>query len=397
MTESLLITGGVVFTGAMRIERGAVRVRDGRIAEVSASRGAAQEGETVIDATGLVVAPGFVDLHVHGGGGRSIDEGTAEAVLEVARAHARFGTTAMLATVHPAPRKECEASLRAAREAVGIDSPGARILGVHLEGPFFNPSRRGAIRAECLEAPSLAVFDRLIAAAGETVRLLSLAPELPGALGIVRRCREMGIVVAVGHSDASHEEMIRGIEAGITHATHLFNAMRPAHHRDPGVVGTVLMRDDVTVELIADFHHVHPVMAGLVLRVKPHDKVALVTDAVTPAGATGAMMSFEVAGRGAVVSGGTARLADGTIAGSILTMNRAVANVVSAGLAPIEDALRMASSVPAGVIGMGRSKGVLAPGADADIVIMDDAFDVKMTVAAGMVLYRSEDFGGMAR
>jgi len=386
------ITNGTVYTGRMRLERGEVVVSGSHIVDVlpESEKHPPLPGEEVIDATGHVVAPGFIDVHVHGGGGGDTSERDPEAVSRMSMAHARFGTTSMLPTVYPAPWPEMIGAIDAIEEAMKEWPQGARILGINMEGPFLNPSKCGALKPECLMMPTEDALTRLVAASDNTIRMITIAPELPGAVGVIKACRERNIRTAVGHSNASYEEMILGINAGINHVTHVFNAMRRTHHRDPGVMGTILINDEITTELICDFYHVHPAMVVLLIKVKPNDKITLVTDALTITGLDGT--TFEADGRQVKVIDGLARLADGTIAGSILTMNKAVKNMVSTGLVPLEDALKMATLVPAKVLGIQHNKGTLLPSSDADIVVMDEDFNVKLTMVEGRIVHRATGF-----
>ncbi|MHC4712084.1 MAG: N-acetylglucosamine-6-phosphate deacetylase [Planctomycetota bacterium] len=388
MADTTVIRGGVIFTSRMRLDGGCIMVQGRHIQDVlAAGEACLADGDVdVIDADGYTVAPGFIDIHVHGGGGGDTSERDGEAVALMSQAHARFGTTAMLPTVYPGPWNEMIGAIDAIEEAMGQWPQGARILGINMEGPFLNPEKSGALRAEDLMKPS----EEALLHSGNTIRLMTIAPELPGAIPLIKMCRERNIRTAVGHSDASYEETILGINAGINHVTHVFNALRRTHHRDPGVMGTILINDEITVELIADFYHLHPAVVVLVLKVKPNDKIALITDSLKITGLPGE--TFEADGRKVRVVDGLVYLEDGTIAGSVLTMNRAVRNVISTGLVPVDDALRMASLVPAKILGIEHEKGALIPGSDADIVVIDDDFNVKLTMVEGRAVFRAEDF-----
>jgi N-acetylglucosamine-6-phosphate deacetylase len=320
------------------------------------------------DLTGHLVVPGFIDLHVHGGdGGDFMGEDIAAAVAY----HARHGTTRLLATTVTAPP---DALLDAVRTIAASGDP--RILGIHLEGPWLSDRRRGAQDPAALRAPDPRELEALLGAG--PVRLVTLAPELPGALDLVARVVGAGAVASLGHTDATYDEAIAAIDAGARHATHTFNGMRELHHREPGVVGAVLDRDEVTCELIADGHHLHPAVVRLVTRAKRPERVTFVTDAIDAAGRPDG--DYRLGAVPVTVRGGRATTGDGHLAGSTLTLDIAVRNAVAWGI-PLPDALAMASTVPAGVLGL--RKGRIAPGYDADLTILDADLRPVGTLVAG--------------
>jgi len=259
------------------------------------------------------------------------------------------------------------------------------MLGAHLEGPFVSPERRGALPEGWLRPPGAGLLRRLLEAAGGRLRLITLAPELPGAAAVLEQAVRAGCVVAVGHSDATYEEARDAFARGARHLTHAFNAMRPFHHREPGPLGAALDTEGVTVELIADGVHVHRAAARMVVRTKGVDGVALVTDGVPPAGLSEG--TFRIGGQGARLAEGRIALPDGTIAGSAATMDRVIRYAVEEGIATPAQAVRMASTVPAGVVGLGGRKGRIARGYDADLVALDSDLNVAMTWVAGRVAH----------
>ncbi|MDP2675966.1 MAG: N-acetylglucosamine-6-phosphate deacetylase [Dehalococcoidia bacterium] len=378
-----VLAGARVLTPDDEIAGGSVIVEDGRIVEVAAGL-SPPAGAEVVDLRGLTLAPGFIDIHVHGGGGFSLATGDAGEVRSYARWVVAHGVTSFVASIVGETPEEGEAALRAVAEVSG-PAGGAELLGAHLEGPFVSPERRGALPEGWLRPPDAGLLGRYLEAAGGRLRLLTLAPELPGAAALLEQAVRAGCVVAVGHSDATYQEARDAFARGARHLTHAFNAMRPFHHREPGPLGAALDTEGVTLELIADGVHVHSAAARMVVRAKGIDGVVLVTDGVPPAGLSEG--SFRIGGRGARLAEGRIALPDGTIAGSAATMERVVRHVVAEGIATAAQAVRMASTVPAGVLGLEGRKGRIARGYDADLVALDSELNVAKTWVAGLVVH----------
>lgn len=366
MTD-LLFTGARVFTPSEAPAGSWVAVSGGKVEAVGAG-GPPPAAETV-DLTGHVLAPGFIDLHVHGGGGAHFMSGDPS---EAARFHARHGTTSLLATTVTASR---EALVAAVEDVAACEDPV--ILGVHLEGPYLSEKRRGAQDAAHLRPPDLAELDDLFHRG--PVRMVSLAPELPGALDAIARIGEAGAVPAIAHTDATYDETRAAIAAGARHAIHTFNGMRPLHHREPGVLGAVLEAGEVTCELIADGHHVHPAVMALVHRLKGTRRTVLVTDAIEAAGLPDG--EYRLGDSPVRVVDGRTETTDGHLAGSTLTMDAAVR--MAATFAPLDHALAMATTSPAAVLGL-VAKGRIAPSCDADLVVLDGGLRVVDVYVAGL-------------
>jgi len=360
-----------------RLEDGAVVVEDGRIAALPRRPHPDDLPARRIEAG--IVAPGLIDLQVNGGFGVEVGHDPA-AIRHLARALPRTGVTAFLPTVISSPAPVYPGVFDAFRAARDVE--GARALGLHLEGPFLSPTRPGAHRQDLIEAADDPLFDALLRY--DALALMTLAPERPGGLGRIRRLRERGAVVSLGHLDASYEQFVAGVEAGATMATHLFNAMSPFAHRAPGSVGAALVEDRVVAGLIADGVHCNPAAVRLALAAKGPLGIALVSDMMAAAGMPPGL--YELGGRAVESDGDSARLADGTLAGSVLTMDRAVRNVVAwCGVGPAT-ALRMASEVPARLLGLERV-GTLAVGADADLALFDGDLSVVTTIVGGRTVY----------
>jgi N-acetylglucosamine-6-phosphate deacetylase len=369
-----------VLTPDEQLAGATVVIRDGCIEAVGVGL-APPAGAQTFDLSGLTLAPGFIDIHVHGGAGFSLITEDPEEIRSYARWVVSRGVTGFLATLVGAPLPQMKRWLATAAAADEDVDGGARPLGVHLEGPFVNPARRGALPAEGLRPPAVAEFLALAEAAQGRLKVITLAPELPGAADLIAAARERGVAVSMGHTDATYEQALEAIEWGVRQATHCFNGMRPFHHRDPGCLGAILSSPMLSAELIADGVHVHPGAMALLLAAKGPQRTILVTDGIAAAGlADGA---YALAGEAIQVRDGVASLPDGTLAGSVATMDQAVRNMVRLGLAPLAQAVRMASSNPAAALGLGQRLGRVAPGFAADLVALDESLEVAMTFVGG--------------
>jgi N-acetylglucosamine-6-phosphate deacetylase len=361
----------------------AVRADDAGAAVVAdeAVAGAPQGDD--LDVRARWVAPGFIDTHVHGGGGAQCNTSDPDEILAVARFHAGYGTTGLLATTVAAPIAELESVLAAITDAATVTaSGGAAVLGAHLEGPFLSRSFPGAMDPGHFLPPTRDVWERLLGVTPGVLAMMTIAPELPGALELTSALATAGAVVSLGHTDASYDQALAAARAGATSVTHLFNAMRPMHHRDPGVVGAALDLPDVSCELICDGLHVAGPALRLAERAKGPGGVRLVTDAIEATG----MPDGDYRLGGATVTARDGRaVVPGTdrLAGSTLTMQDAVRNAVLMLGVTVEAAVALASANPARLLGIADRKGALAPGYDADLVVLGDDLDVERTMVAG--------------
>jgi N-acetylglucosamine-6-phosphate deacetylase len=389
---ALRVVSGRVLSEDGTLERGWVAIEGSRLADVGS--GTPPPGGRVVDVGDALVVPGLVDLHVHGGDGAQAGgaerSAVATAVRKMSRLHARHGTTAMLATtVSDTPERLAETVRGIAQVVERPDPSGAAVAGIHLEGPWLAPARAGAHDPAQLRRPDPAELARLVRASGATVRLLTVAPELDGATELIAAALAAGVTVSVGHTDAGYEVARAAFDAGARHVTHLGNAMRPLDRRDPGPIGAALTDPRVTVEVIADGHHLHPALLRLVATAAP-SRMVLVTDAVAAAGLPDGGHRL---GRAPVMlHAGRVVLRDRpeVLAGSALTMDRAVATAVASGV-DLVVALRAATATPARVAGpdrAGRERGVLRPGATADLALLSDRDGTALaTVVAGTVVH----------
>jgi N-acetylglucosamine-6-phosphate deacetylase len=337
----------------------------------------------IIDCHGMALLPGFIDLHVHGAAGHEVMDASPEKLADMARFYARHGVTGFLATTWTAGHFETLNALRAVSVQMGQQADNeARILGVHLEGPYLNPARCGAQDVRHIRLADQSEACDLLDS--QLVRRLALAPEFPENLWLVDECVRRGVTVSAGHSDATFEQMQIAVEHGLSQVTHTFNAMRPFNHRQPGVVGAALLLPELTCELICDLVHVHPAAVRLLVQAKSPDRILLITDAVRPTGLPEGKYTIDE--RTVQVQAGAVRLSDGTLAGSVLTMERALQNFLSVTGLSLESAWQVTSLNAARAIGLADHKGSLEPGKDADLVMLSPTFDVLTTVVEGVEL-----------
>jgi N-acetylglucosamine-6-phosphate deacetylase len=377
------IINGNVYTPDQVLTSGTVLIEETHIATVGPADTLAVPPEAeVIDAEGKAVVPGFIDIHMHGLMGH---DGMGPGLARVIRDLPAFGVTAFLGTTLTLPRDETFAGLEAMVEVLDAPPPGARCLGIHLEGPFLSPTRPGMATADWFEPLSWGSFQVFQQMAQGHIRMLTFAPEVGQAMECIPRLSEAGIVPVIGHSNATFEQVAQAVQLGLSHATHTFNAMRPLHHREPGVVGAVMYFDDIVAELIADGVHVHPAVMAILLRVKGVERVALVSDSSPLAGLPDGEYEWEH--KPVFVRDGSCRLADGTIAGAHALLDTGVRNLVNLVGLPLEQALVPATRVPADVLGL--RKGRLAPDYDADIVFLDEDYKPVLTMVEGEVVYRA--------
>jgi N-acetylglucosamine-6-phosphate deacetylase len=387
MTTILLHTARA-FTPTTEIRDAGILIREDVIEAIGPREGMSlPPGAREITVTELTAIPGFVDVHIHGAGGHDVMEGTDEAMAAVGRMIARHGTTSFVATtVTASPDDICrsvEGISRFITTQHETDEPRAEVLGVHFEGPFINSARRGVHPKEWIQLPSAELLARFLQAAYGNARILTIAPELLGAAPCIEAAHKAGMVVAMGHTDATYEQARAAIARGVHHAVHVYNAMRPFSHRDSGVIGAVLTSENVTAELIADGVHVEDAAMRILLQAKGPGCVILVSDGISATGMPDGNYSlgkFQV-----IVAGGVARNAEGNLAGSTLTLDRALRNVVAMGY-PLADAVRMLTANPAKLLGIEFKKGALRVGADADVVLLDEGLQVANVWARGMAL-----------
>jgi N-acetylglucosamine-6-phosphate deacetylase len=354
---------GQVITPYEILDNTVISIENGKVTDLAQGDGSPVD----IDASDKIAVPGFIDIHLHGGLGHEVMDGTVEAIRAISGHLAANGVTSWLPSALTCPWYQIRTAVAATAQVMREGSGGSEVLGAHLEGPFLNPIRTGAQPPDFLRSPAPGEIQRELGDLLSAVRYVAVAAELPGALDVIRELCSLGIKVSIGHTEASYEQARAAFDAGATGLTHIYNAMRPLHHREPGVLGAALLDDRVTAELIWDNFHVHQAAARVAVKVKGPEKVALISDAVSAAGLSDG--KYFLGGQKIIVENGLARLTSGTIAGSTMTLDQVVRN--AAEYFPLQDAVKMATIAPARAIGVQDTKGTIASGRDADIVLLD--------------------------
>ena len=389
-----VIQGGDAYTNNGLVHDATILVEEAKIVAVGHQAKFDSSGpvDLVLDAHDAIIVPGFVDLQINGAGGRLLTEDpSVETVIEMARIVAKFGCTAFLPTVITSPFELMLKAIRAVDKARNEVFDGATVLGSHLEGPFINPNMSGVHDVSSIRSPSMDDFNKLWLESRGSIKLMTLSPEVAGTGELIRAAKRCGIAVAVGHTNADYLEMMEAMASGMTMSTHLFNAMGGLKAREPGAIGAVLASKDFKASIIADGYHVHPAMMDLAIRAKGSENLVLVTDGMAPVGTD--LTEFSLYGEMVTVRDGACFMPDGTLAGSVLTMDKAVRNILELTDTPLEQALLMATTNPAAIINEDKLRGSLDVGKAADIVIMDRDLNVIITMVAGKIVYES----GIAR
>lgn len=359
-----------------------IGIENGRIAYI----GNEENIEPIFETDGIVV-PGFIDEHIHGAGGADAMDGTVEALQTISEFLAREGTTGFLATTMTQSPENITNALKAVKKVREKgEYRGAEVLGVHLEGPFISPKHVGAQPLEYVATPDAELFDKYNEASGNSIKIVTLAPEVEGGLGLVKHLSNIGVVASVGHTGGKYADVVNAVAAGATNVTHTYNAQTGLHHREAGVVGAAMLLDELNCEMICDTIHVSVPAIKLVIKNKPHDKYTLITDAMRAKGMPDG--KSELGGQEVFVNNGEARLADGTLAGSVLKMNVAVKNLVEKAGVPFTDAIDFATYNPAKNIGVLNERGTIEVGKRADLTVLNSDFEVLYTLVNEKIVYK---------
>jgi len=362
-----------------KIEEGSILIKSGKIEEINPKSFGDEE---IIDGNGCYLSPGFIDVHIHGAGGVDTMDGTYDSLNRISKIICEFGTTSFLPTTMTCSKDDIKRALRSIKEAKNRGTEGANVLGVHLEGPFISPNKIGAQNPNFILKPSIDDFEEIVSENVDIVKSITLAPEVEGAYDLIKYLACKKIKISMGHTKATYEEAMEGIKCGSSHTTHLFNAMTGFTHREPGVVGAVF-DSEITTETIADGIHIaYPVLRAT-YKIKTSEKVLLVTDAMMacamPEG------KYSLGGQDVYVKDGAARLKEGSLAGSVLTLDRAVRNVKNNSSLPLYEIVKMVTFNPAKHCKVEDSKGKIEEGFDGDVILFDEDINVKKVIIGGKV------------
>lgn len=381
--EQLLITNCRFYDAPEDQEPAFILIEDGLINQV----GRGEVNVTCnnrLDAAGRMIAPGFIDVHIQGAGGADILDGTAEGLRAISETCARYGTTSFLATTVFKPGLENE-FLAFTAENVGRDLGGANLLGIHLEGPFISLQKKGMILPECICKPSMEVFDEILGITDGSLKMMTIAPELPESPGIIRSLVETGVVASFGHSSATYEQTLDGFNAGISHVTHLFNAMPSVHHRAPGPLVAIFETENVTAQLITDGVHIHPAVLRLAYEMLGPARSIPITDGMQAIGLGDGKFIYN--GVEYESKQGAARYKDGTLIGTALGLSQMLKRFIEFTNCPLDIAIKTVTENPARILGVEDRKGAIGVGKDADLVILDDNLLVRATIVGGRVVF----------
>lgn len=385
MEKKIAIKVDEVITPIEKLSKVYVLISSGRIDKIVSWKNKVSEEYEIIDYSDYICAPGYIDIHTHGCYGYSVMDNKKESILKISENLLKHGVTSFLPTTLSAPIEELSSILKNITSAMKINNNRAEILGAYVEGPYINKEKAMAQNVMFIRNPNIEEFEELIKVSEKNIRVITIAPEVPNAIEFIKNARKHGIVVAAAHTNANYEEAIAGFNAGITLCSHFFNGMRNFHHREPGIIGAALINPNVYCEIIADMIHLHPCTIKLTLLAKGIDKTILITDSISATGLPDGY--YELGGIRIIVKNGISRRVDtGDLAGSTLTMDKVVKNMVNKIGMDIKDAIKMVTLNPAKVIN-DKERGIITQGAIANLVILDKELNVISTFIRGKKIY----------
>jgi N-acetylglucosamine-6-phosphate deacetylase len=380
MSQKLLITNCRLFDAPDDKRTTSVLIEDGIITQIGSSAGC----DNTLDAQGRIIAPGFIDVHIQGAGGADILDATPEALKAISRTCARFGTTSFLATTVFKPDRKNK-HLPLAAQYVNCDLGGANLLGIHLEGPFISLEKKGMVLPQCICPPSSKVLDKIMDITDGRLIMITIAPELPGNLKIIQRLVNSKVIASFGHSNATCEQALDGFNSGISHVTHLFNAMPPVHHRSPGPLIAIFQTKHITAQLICDGVHIHPAVLKFAFEILGPNRIIPITDGMQALGLGDGKYLYN--GIEYESTDGAARYKNGTLIGTALGLNQLLNKLITFTDCPLDVAIKTVTQNPAGLLGLEDKKGSIAPGKDADLVLLDPDCSVHTTIVAGKIVF----------
>ena len=382
MSQRLLITNCRLFDVPYEAQITSILIENGTITQIGQIK--PPTDCNTLDAQGRIAAPGFIDVHIQGAGGADILDATPEALKAISQACARFGATSFLATTVFKPEQKNQ-HLNISAEHVGRDLGGANLLGIHLEGPFISMQKKGMIQPDCICPPSMQVLDEILAITNGQLTMMTIAPELPGCTQIIKRLIDSSVIASFGHSSATYEQTIEGFNAGISHVTHLFNAMPSLHHRAPGPLAAIFQTKHITAQLIPDGVHIHPAVVKLAYEALGPNRIIPITDGMQALGLGDGKFIYN--GIEYESKNGTARYEDGTLIGTALGISQLLERLTSFTGCPFKTAIKSVTQKTAELLGIEDRKGSIAPGKDADLVLLDRNYSVHTTIVAGKVVF----------
>jgi len=382
MSQRLLLTNCRLFDVPEEAKTTSILIENGIIAQIGQIN--PPPDCNILDAQGRITAPGFVDVHIQGAGGSDVLDATPEAQKAISQTCARFGTTSFLATTVFKPEQKNQ-HLTVAAEHVGRDLGGANLLGIHLEGPFISKQKKGMIQPDCICPPSIQVLDEIMDITNGRLRMMTIAPELPDSTQIIKRLIDSSVIASFGHSSATYEQTIAGFSAGISHVTHLFNAMPSLHHRAPGPLAAIFQTKHVTAQLIPDGVHIHPAVLKLAYEILGPNRTIPITDGMQALGLGDGQFIYN--GIEYESKNGAARYQDGTLIGTALGQSQLLKRLTAFTGCSFETAIKTVTQQPAELLGIEDRKGSVAQGKDADLVLLDRDYSVHITIVAGKVVF----------